>query len=78
MTRKEILLILDEVVEEDPGTLDGTEVLKELEGWNSMAVLSFQTEVDTHFGMRLSSVKLMPCKTVNDLIELLGDKVAAN
>jgi len=76
MTRKEFLGLLEEIVEEDPGTLTGAEKLKEqVAGWNSLAVVSFIALVDEHFGITLSPKVIADCKTVNDLIGLLNGKV---
>jgi acyl carrier protein len=76
MTKEEFLGLLEEILEEDPGTLTGTEKLKEqLAGWNSLAVVSFIALVDERFEVALSPKAIAGCKTVNDLIGLLNGKV---
>jgi len=76
VTKKEFLVLFEEIVEEPPGTLTGSEKLREqLVGWNSLAVISFLALVDEHFGITLSPRAIAECKTVNDLIGLLNGKV---
>jgi acyl carrier protein len=76
MTRKEFLNLLAEIVEEDPGTLTGNELLKEqVAGWNSLAVVSFIALVDEHFDFPLSPKAIVACSTVNDLIALLDGRI---
>jgi len=71
MTRAEFLGLLDEITEAKPGTVKGTEQLTELEGWDSLAVVSFIAVVDEHFGVTLSAEKLQKCRSVDDLVSLL-------
>jgi acyl carrier protein len=44
-------------------------------GWSSLAVVSFIAFADESFDIILGPRKLAACKTVNDLIQLLDDKV---
>lgn len=73
MNKKEILMMLDELIETDPGTLTGDEVLKELEGWDSLAAIEFLALVDEHLGIAVSPKQIATSKTVNDVLALLGD-----
>lgn len=75
MQKVEFLQLLDEIVEEPVGTLQGDELLSELDGWDSMAVLGFMSLVDQHFNIVLPTDALVECKSVPDLIGLLGDKI---
>jgi acyl carrier protein len=71
MTRSDFLNLLDELVEAKPGTVKGDEALKDLEGWDSLALVGFIAAVDQQFGLPLSASKLQSCATVSDLIALL-------
>lgn len=71
MTKKELLQMLEEIVEADPDTLTGEELIKDLESWDSLAVVNFIALVDENFGITLSPEKIMNSKTVNDLVSLL-------
>ena len=70
MTRKEFLVRLDEIVELPAGSLLGDEKLEDLEGWNSLAMLSFMAMVDEQFDLKLSPRQFVGCETVNDLAAL--------
>jgi acyl carrier protein len=75
MLKSEFLLLLDNVIEAQPGTLTGTELLQDVEGWDSLAVLGFIALVDEHFGMPLSAESIISCKAVNDLLSLLDTNI---
>jgi acyl carrier protein len=76
MKRSEFLSLLEEVVEAGPGTISGSETVARLEGWNSLAVISFMALADERLGVTLQPRQISGCKTVADLIGLLGDKVS--
>jgi acyl carrier protein len=63
--------MLEEIVEADPDTLTGEELIEDLEGWDSLAVVNFIALVDENFGITLSPEKIMNSKTVNELVSLL-------
>ncbi|MDL1984175.1 MAG: acyl carrier protein [Deltaproteobacteria bacterium] len=71
MTKKELVQMLEEIVEADPDTLTGEELIEDLEGWDSLAVVNFIALVDENFGITLSPEKIMNSKTVNELVSLL-------
>lgn len=77
MRRQEFLTHLDELFELPPGTLTGKESLAELEGWGSMAVVSFMALADEHFGVTLSPRQFGNCTRVEDLLALIGDQMSA-
>jgi acyl carrier protein len=73
MTRNEVLLKFQNSLEEPPesGTLKGDELCADLEGWNSLAVLSFIAAVNKNYGLTLQPAKLFNCRTVNDVVDLV-------
>ena len=75
MERTEFLLSLDELLELEPGSVKGSETLDSLEGWNSLAVISFMALVDEHFGISLQPRQIAACSTIADLVGLLGDRI---
>ncbi len=77
MDRLEFLAGLDELLELAPGTLTGAEVLEELEGWDSLAVISFIAMVDERLGLVIEGQRLAAARTVDDLLGLIGDRLAA-
>lgn len=76
MERHEFLLLLDELLELEPGTLKGPEALDNVEGWNSLAVISFMALVDDQFGISLQPRQIAECSTIADLTGLLGDRIS--
>jgi acyl carrier protein len=75
MEKKDILKEIEEIIEADENTLDGSEVLEELDGWDSLAVMGFIAMMDDNFQITIEIEKIVECKTVNDLVLLLGDRI---
>ena len=69
------LLLFDELLELAPGTVAATDVLENLEGWNSLAVIGLMALVDERLGIGLQARQLAACTTVADIISLVGDRV---
>ena len=76
MTKKDFLLQLDELIEAEPGSLNGSEQLRDLSGWNSLAVMGFIAMVDDRLGVTVSAKRLAECQTVDDLVQLLDGRVS--
>lgn len=75
MTHKEFYTEIDNLLELDPGTIKGNEPLADLEGWDSLAVLSFMAMADTSLGVLVSAKELANCRTVPDLVNLFPGKI---
>jgi len=73
--KKDFLLSLDELIEAEPGTLTGAEMLQGMDSWNSLTVVGFIALVDEQFGIILSPHKIAKSKTVDDLIALLDNQI---
>lgn len=74
MKRSEFINAIEELLEEDLGTYDGSEPLEDV-GWDSITFMSFITMVDTKLGKTLSPNDVTPCVTVGDLADLVKDKL---
>jgi acyl carrier protein len=72
MSKAQFLDHLSEILEEPSGSLTGDEKLSDLEGWNSIAMISFIAFGDEHFQKILSPRLIASCVTVNDLGKLVG------
>ncbi len=70
MTAKQFYHLLDELLELDPGTIKGDEVLGDLARWDSLAVIGFIALLDEHFGKVVPASTILACKTVADLAAL--------
>ncbi len=75
MKKEDFLFLLDELIEVEPGTLTGKEILRDLESFDSLAVVGFIAMVDEKFDVILSPNQIPKCEKVDDLIGLLGDKI---
>ena len=75
MTKKELLQMLEEIVEAEPNTLTGEERLEDLQSWDSLAVVNFIAVVDENFGLTLEPKKIMESETINQLISLLDGHI---
>jgi acyl carrier protein len=53
------------------GTVKDTSILKELDGWDSIGLLTVIAVVDEHYGVTLDARGLFKCNTVEDLIRLV-------
>lgn len=77
MTNKEILQLLEEALELKPGTLQGTESMDDLEGWDSLRVLTVMASVDDRCGVTLSPDRMILCKTIEQLMGLIREAETA-
>ena len=75
MTKTVFLDKLADILEMDPGSLQGDETLESI-GWDSLCSLSFIVMVDEEFGLNFSGSQVMGAKTVSDLVGLMEDRVA--
>ena len=75
MNRQEFLSAVEELIEMDPGSLKGDEVLDSLEGWDSLAVITFIALVDESLGMILEGDKLADTTTMAELMAMVEHKL---
>ena len=73
MDHTQFLQHLDELLEKQPGTLRGPDKLEDVEGWDSVALISFLAMVDERYGKRLSPREVGRCETVDDLFTLVNN-----
>lgn len=72
MTRQDVLKLIEEMLQIKSGSLRGPEKLKEIEGWDSLSVVDFMALADKHCGLALLGNQVAACKTLDELIDLLG------
>lgn len=74
MNRTELLLAFENSLEEPPaaGTIKGDELCNELDGWNSLAVLSFISGINKQYGITLPPAQIFACRKVDDVIDLVA------
>ena len=75
MNKKDFFLLMDELLENEPGVVTGNEDLTQLPKWDSLAVIGFIAVLDQHFSVSVPAAQILSCKTVADLADLVGDKL---
>jgi len=71
MNASEFYLKLDEMLDLAPGTLTGGEELEGLDGWDSVAVITFIALADSEYGVVLPPKEIAACRTVSTLADLI-------
>ena len=75
MQKTEFYSELESMLEMEPGTIKGDELLVNLPGWDSVAVLSFIALADSKLGESVPAAALVRTQTVADLIGLFPGKI---
>lgn len=70
MERREFLARIEQIIDAESGSLTGSEVLKDLGGWDSLATVQFQAFLDEDFHVAVSPERIDHCKTIEDLMSL--------
>lgn len=71
MSRKDILMELEKLMELDQGTLTGNESLDNLPSWDSLAILTCIAVFQQRTGVVLDGTRLSRARTVNDIIQIM-------
>ena len=75
MTKSAFLNRFAELLELPSGTLTGEEILRDLEGWDSMKLIELIAFVDLELSVNLLPEKLIKCQKINDIASLLGNNL---
>jgi acyl carrier protein len=76
MTTREFLDKLEDGFDVERGTISIDDSLPGLGCWDSMAALAFMAIADQQLGVSVSPGQLQQCKSVKDLLALVGDKLS--
>lgn len=68
---KEIIEMLEEIMDVDEGTLETTTILADLEEWDSLSALSLIAEAKKNYSRKLSTDEIKSFVTVQDIIDYL-------
>lgn len=71
MTYEEKISLLEEVFEQDPGSLAPASALDTL-NWDSMAMLTVIALVKEHFDKKLDGPQIKAFKTVGDILDFMN------
>jgi acyl carrier protein len=69
---------LDELLEVDQGTIKGSDLLADLENWDSVAVISFIAMADEKYGVNIPAKRIAGCQSVDDLAAILAELQAVS
>ena len=70
MIEKEFIREFEDLVEVEPGSLQVTNLLADISGWDSMAILGFIAFADEKFGVSPSPKMITGCITLADLLAI--------
>jgi acyl carrier protein len=70
MNITEFLQEVDQILEAEPGTVAPSTQLRSLDGWDSLAIISFIAMADSKLGVSVGVSSLAKCNTVDDLAKL--------
>lgn len=73
VTVTEALVMLAEIFEEDEADINVDSARDDIDGWDSMGVLSLMAEFDSRFDILLSSDVLETLTSIQDLINILKE-----
>ncbi len=72
MTQEEFITELEDILSLEEGELTINSNLKELEDWDSLAIISVIALVDKKIGKKVNVLALKECVSVADLINIVG------
>lgn len=75
MSKTDFLLLMDELFELEDGTVQGTDELNQIRGWSSLTFIGLIAMVDEECGITLAPKSILACRTVDELIGLLGGAI---
>lgn len=68
---------IEEAINLSPGTIQESDVLDGLEGWDSIGIISVMAVIEDHCGVTLDPDGLAKCQTVGDLVHLVQENILA-
>ena len=78
MTRDQFVRELESSLEIPVGTLMHAKTLEDPAYWDSMSALTFMALADEKLQLTLTGDQVVKCKTIDDLLALVGEKLAAS
>lgn len=72
VAKAELLQEIETVLDAPPGSLRGSDQLSSFASWDSLAVVSVLALADEKAGKTLGAADIRGCKTVDDVLALMG------
>ncbi len=73
-SEQEFIATMEELLEEDPGSLNLATPLENLSSWDSLTFVGFLAIADSKYGARVAPTELRQCKSVADMLKLVEKK----
>lgn len=73
MTRKEIIEMIEEMLDVEVGSLSEESILSEIPEYDSMTKLSLIVMCDDEFGKKLTGERIVEFSTIKDIIEFIEE-----
>lgn len=74
ITEKQAFEMIAEVFEENESSITVDRAIDTIDGWDSIGILTFMAELDSRFGVTVSTDEFEKLSTINDVLELLKNK----
>lgn len=71
MTRKEIIEMIEEMLDVETGTLSEERFLSDIPEYDSMTKLSLIVMCDDEFGKKLTGERLVEFQTIKDILDFI-------
>ncbi|MDD5677377.1 MAG: acyl carrier protein [Kiritimatiellae bacterium] len=71
MKEELFLANLAKILRVEPGSIKRGDLLDDMAGWDSLAVVTFLSMADSEFHARVSPMAVVNCKTVDDLMKMV-------
>ncbi|HEY60655.1 MAG TPA: acyl carrier protein [Anaerolineae bacterium] len=75
MKRTEAYRELEELIGIEKGLLSNSKPIKDVEEWDSMAIMSFIAFAEENFSIVVEGDQVQEAKTFGELFDLIGDKL---
>lgn len=73
MTRKEIIEMIEEMLDVEDGSLNEESILSEIPEYDSMTKLSLIVMCDDEFGKRLTGERMVEFSTIKDILDFIEE-----
>ena len=71
MTKKEKIVLLEDMMELESGALYEDTDLRDIDEWDSLAAISLIVLVDEHFGKKLTADTIRAFKKISDILDIM-------
>jgi len=68
---EKFLGVMAEALDKDVGGMALSDVFRDYDEWDSIAVLSVMATIEEHYGLMLSRTSMEQCTTLEDLMRIL-------